>query len=123
MTYTFKFTNRRGGKVCSFNKVVMGIISVNKDTTKDEIDKLARAYWKENGVELKDDENSWGRFYLKRKDDDIAVTLSVFCGLTKERTGWAIDSVLKVMETWNGIEPTFDDYKRINKEFEEQFID
>ena len=81
------------------------------------------AFWKANGIEIKEGEKNWGQYCLKRKDSDIAVTLFVFSELKRNRTGRAIDTALKSMEVWNGIEPTFDDYKKINREFEEQFID
>ena len=122
MIYTFNFTNRNY-KEFSFKEVVLGIITVPFASPLKEIDRMANAYWKENGLKVDENEKNWGTFCLRRKGNDTAVTLFVFHGITKDMTGRVIDAAISDMSLWNGIEPTFDDYKRINIEFENQFID
>jgi hypothetical protein len=41
--------------------------------------------------------------------------------LKEEETGTVIDTAVSYLSGFLGIEPTFDDYIRINKEFKEQY--
>ena len=122
-TYTFKFTNRRPKDECSFVKMTMGIISVKETDTNDAISEQARAFWRENGITRYEDgkDKPWGRYCLSRRGNSDGVALFVIQNL--KNPSWAIDFGLKYMEVYNGIEPTFADYKRINKEFDEQFTE
>ena len=120
-TYTFNFRNRRPIDECSFVNITMGIISVKKSDTDEEISEQARTFWRENGITRYEDgkDKPWGRYVISRRGDNDGVALFVIQGL--KNPSWAIDFGLDYMRTFNGIEPTFQDYKRINQEFEKTF--
>ena len=120
-TYTFKFKNRRPINECSFVNLTMGIISIKESDTDDEVSEQARAFWHENGITQYEDKEKkpWGRYCLSRRGEHDGVALFVIQNL--KNPSWAIDFGLEYMRVYNGIEPTFQDYKRINMEFEKQF--
>ena len=127
--YTFEFSNRRTGSDVSFKTCRLLISAIDLDLESDKENKKAYDKMEESATEFfrrnncATDGKNAAKFSFKRcKDNDtVACAFMPVANLKEEETGAAIDNAMGYLSGFLGIEPTFDDYIRINKEFKEQY--
>ena len=127
--YTFEFNNRKMGIDVSFKTCRLLISTIDLDLGSDKEKKKAYDKMEESATEFfrrnncATDGKNAGRFSFKRCKDDntVACAFMPVANLKEEETGAAIDNAMGYLSGFLGIEPTFDDYIRINKEFKEQY--
>ena len=127
--YTFEFSNRRTGSDVSFKTCRLLISTVDLDLESDKENKKAYDKMEESATEFfrrnncATDGKNAAKFSFERCKDDntVACVFMPVANLKEEETGAAIDNAMGYLSGFLGIEPTFDDYIRINKEFKEQY--
>ena len=127
--YTFEFSNRRTGSDVSFKTCRLLISAIDLDLESDKENKKAYDKMEESATEFfrrnncATDGKNAAKFSFKRCKDDntVACAFMPVANLKEEETGAAIDNAMGYLSGFLGIEPTFDDYIRINKEFKEQY--
>lgn len=127
--YTFEFSNRRTGSDVSFKTCRLLISAIDLDLENDKEKKKAYDKMEESATEFfrrnncATDRKNAAKFSFKRckADGSIACAFMPVANLKEEETGTVIDAAVGYLSGFLGIEPTFDDYIRINKEFKEQY--
>ena len=127
--YIFEFDNRMAGSDVSFKTCTLMISTVDVDLTSTEDKDRAYALMEESATKFFSDNDcstdgkNAAKFSFKRSksDDSKACAFMPVPNLKEEETGMIMDAAIGYLSGFLGIEPRFDDYIRINKEFKEQY--
>ena len=117
-TYEYEFKNRNDGR---FRTCVLCICPVPEGTPLTGLRDTMNVFFSSHGCETGD--NDVGEYNMKcpKGNRNLACVFYPVLGLRKEDTGKHMDAVLRYTRTFIGVETTFDDYMRMQKEFKEQY--